>query len=204
MTTATATEKKAPTSFEIIKTKGVLAAAALLAAWPGIVVADETGKVNVTDTRRVLNFALRGYLRDKGELGKPGRKAGANAPSYDVENVTKAAYYAFLTNVPATATPPEMPLNDLCIAGAIALAAKPADFMKVQKAVRECVLAEGSPFKTIAGEGKFAKVMTQLKAAPTKPEAFVPWGTVAAAPAAPAAAAPASAPAVDAKPKKRK
>lgn len=214
MTTATET-KKAPTSFEIIKGKGLAAIAALAAAWivkddagnvdttKSIAVTDDAGKVNVTDTRRVLNYALRAHLRDRGELGKPGRKAGANAPQYDAVNVSKAAYYAFLTNVPATANPPEMPLNDLCIAGAIALQAKPADFMKVQKAVREVILSTDSPFKTIAGEGKFSKVMTQLKAAPTKPEAFVAWGTPATPPpaAAPAPAAPpASAP--TGKPKK--
>lgn len=206
MTTETTDSKKAPTSFEVIKAKGTAAIAALAASWAGIVVtesADGTGKVNVTDTRRVLNYALRAHLRERGELGKPGRKAGGNAPAYDVANVTKAAYYTFLTQVSADKSPPEMPLNDLCIGTAIELKAKPADFMKVQKAVRECILAEGSPFKTIAGEGKFSKVMTQLKAPPTKPEAFAPWGAPA-APAPVAAPAPAAAPAAERKDGKAK
>lgn len=188
-----------------IKAVSGVISAALEGSWPSVVIADDAGKASIKETRRAFGLALRTHLRQTGAISSGGRPKGPMAPRYDVANVERAIYFAFVSH--AKGEPASLPLKHLIAATVIAMGVPFDQMDKASKAV-ESTIKGSKRFSVATGKG-FAASQVTLVGEPTNPEKFAAWGVApAAAPEAAPQAAPAAAPeapaATDGKPKKNK
>lgn len=159
--------------------------AALEGSWPSVVIADDAGKASIKETRRAFGLALRTHLRQTGAISSGGRPKGPMAPRYDVANVERAIYFAFVSH--AKGDPASLPLKHLIAATVIAMSVPFDQMDKAGKAVEQTIKAS-KRFAVATGKG-FAASQVSLVGELSNPEKFAAWGVApAAAPEAPQAA----------------